>query len=118
MASRRLYRVTFLGRGQVYELYARSVSQGALFGFVEIEGLTFGERSQVVVDPGEESLKREFEGVERIHVPMHAVIRIDEVERPGVSRMRPAGQHEAQVTPFPSPIVGVPPRPGGPDGAK
>lgn len=115
MARKRLYRVVFLGRGQVYELYARSVSQGSLFGFIEIEGLTFGERSQVVVDPGEESLKREFEGVERIHVPMHAVIRIDEVEREGVSRMRPADKGEASVTPFPSPILGVPPRGGGKD---
>ena len=115
MAGKRLYRVVFVGRGQVYELYARSVSQGSLFGFIEIEGLAFGERTQVVVDPGEESLKREFEGVERIHVPMHAVIRIDEVEREGVSRMRPAGKGEATVTPFPSPILGSPPRPGGKD---
>ena len=51
MAARRKYKVIFFNQGQVYEMYAKSVSQGSLMGFVEIEGLLFGERSQVVVDP-------------------------------------------------------------------
>jgi hypothetical protein len=49
----------------VYEIYARRVSHGAIFGFVEVEGLLFGERSSVVVDPAEERLQAEFAGVER-----------------------------------------------------
>src|SRR5699024_11340795 len=52
--SQPLYRVAFHNRGEVYEVYARSVSQGGLYGFVEIEELVFGERTQLVVDPGEE----------------------------------------------------------------
>jgi hypothetical protein len=51
--------------GMVYEIYARRVSHGAIFGFVEVEGLLFGERSSVVVDPAEERLQAEFAGVER-----------------------------------------------------
>nr|HPK65544.1 DUF1820 family protein [Thermoanaerobaculia bacterium] len=44
-----IYKVIFHNQGQVVELYARQVTQGGLFGFVEVEGLIFGGRSQVVV---------------------------------------------------------------------
>lgn len=110
MPPRRRYRVIFLNQGQVYEIYARSVSQGALFGFVEVEQLLFGERSSVVVDPSEESLKVEFKGVKRIHIPMHAIVRIDEVEKEGVSRITPGSKEQGTLTPFPSTIYGEPPK--------
>ena len=74
-------------QGQVYEVYANSIAQGALFGFIEIEELVFGERSSVVVDPSEEKIKTEFEGVKRTHIPMHSVIRIDEVDKQGASKI-------------------------------
>lgn len=96
--DRHLYRVQFVNQGKVYEIYARKVSHGGLMGFVEIEQLVFGSRTNVVVDPSEEKLKGEFEGVRRTYVPMHAVIRIDEVEREGVSKISDA---EGNVTPFP-----------------
>ena len=51
MAKKTLYRVSFMSQGQVYEIYANSVEQGMLFGFIEIEELVFGKRSSVVVDP-------------------------------------------------------------------
>ena len=45
MSSETIFRVSFLSQGDVYEVYARNVSQGGLFGFIEIEELVFGERS-------------------------------------------------------------------------
>ena len=39
MAERRVYRVIFFQQGEVYEVYAKQVSHGSLFGFVELEGL-------------------------------------------------------------------------------
>ena len=103
--TRRLYKVTFLSQGQVYEIYARRVNQGGLLGFVEIEGLVWGEKTSVVVDPSEERLQREFEGVKRFYVPMHSVIRIDEVEKKGQSRVTEAAKGE-NVTAFPVPYFG------------
>ncbi|MEL7059231.1 MAG: DUF1820 family protein [Acidobacteriota bacterium] len=106
MPDRRLYKVVFFSQGQVYEVYARSVSQGGLYGFVEVEELVFGERTQVVVDPSEERLKREFEGVKRFYLPMHTVLRIDEVEKEGVSRISesPDDKGKGNVTSFPMPV--------------
>lgn len=99
MAKKRIFRVLFLNQGKVYELYAKDVVQGALYGFVEVRDLVFGERSDLLVDPGEEKLKSEFEGVSCIHVPMHAVLRIDEVQQQGVSKVTDASG--GNVTPFP-----------------
>ncbi len=87
MAKRHLYKIIFMNQGSVYEIYARTISQGSLFGFVEVEELVFGERSTVVVDPAEERLKAEFETVKRIYIPMHSIIRIDEVEKQGASKI-------------------------------
>ena len=99
--SKRLYHVSFISQGKVYEVFARQVYQADLYGFVVIEELVFGERATVVVDPSEERLKSEFEGVKRSFVPMHAIIRIDEVEKEGIAKIRELGDNVAS---FPSPI--------------
>lgn len=99
-----LYKIVFLSQGQVVELYARQVSQGGLFGFVEVEELVFGARSELVVDPGEEGLRGEYGDAKRLFLPLHAIVRIEEVEKEGVARARPAGESAGIVTPFPLPI--------------
>jgi|SRR6056297_2190963 len=99
MAARHIYKVIFQSRDQLYEIYARKISQGGLFGFVEVEELTFGERSNVVVDPGAEKLASEFEGVKRSYIPLHAVVRIDEVSREGAGKITPVKGDN--VTPLP-----------------
>ena len=103
MSKETIYRVSFISQGEVYEIYARNVSQGGLFGFIEIEELVFGERTQVVVDPSEERLKSEFEGVRRFLLPMHAIIRIDEVEKEGQGRIQEPTEG-GKVAPFPVPF--------------
>lgn len=87
MASSHIFRIVFINQGKVYEIYARKVSHGGLFGFIEVEELVFGERSSVVLDPTEERIKSEFAGVKRSFLPMHAVVRIDEVKKQGVSKI-------------------------------
>jgi len=87
MVASHIFRILFINQGKVYEIYARKVSHGSLFGFVEVEELVFGERSSVVVDPGEERIQSEFAGVKRSYLPLHSVIRIDEVRKQGVSKI-------------------------------
>jgi len=101
MSNKTLFKIAFMSQGQVYEIYARQVSHGALFGFIEVEELVFGERSTVVVDPSEEKIKSEFENVKRTYLPMHSIIRIDEVDKQGTSKI---SKIEGNVTPFPMPI--------------
>jgi len=102
MANIPIYKVIFFNQGQIYEIYARQIYQSDLYGFIEIEELVFGEKSKMLVDPGEEKLKSEFDGVKRSYVPMHAIVRIDEVDKEGASKIREA-KAGSNVTAFPMP---------------
>lgn len=96
-----IYKVIFFNQGQIYEVYARQIYQSDLYGFIEIEEMVFGERAQVVVDPSEEKLKSEFEGVTRTYIPMHAIVRIDEVAKEGIAKVTEASGNN--IAPFPMP---------------
>lgn len=97
-----LYKVSFLNHGQVYVVYARQVASSTLWGFVEVGELVFDVHAGVVVDPTEERLREEFGDTRRLHLPMQAVVRIEEVDRKGPAAIRDAGD-AAVVTPFPMP---------------
>ncbi|MFZ2508550.1 MAG: DUF1820 family protein [Steroidobacteraceae bacterium] len=102
MATSHIFKVMFANQGKVYEIYARKVSHGGLFGFIEVEELVFGERSGVVVDPAEERIKAEFAGVKRSYLPLHSIIRIDEVRKQGVSKI--SALEGGNVAQFPVPV--------------
>ena len=101
-----MYRVTFLKQGDVYEIYARSVSQGGIFGFVEIADLICRDETKRVIDPSRERIANEFKGVSRTFVPLHSVLRIDQVEREGEARITPGGgqAQRGQIRRFPTPV--------------
>jgi hypothetical protein len=99
----------FVNQGKVYEIYARRVSHGELFGFIEVEELVFGERATVVVDPAEERIKGEFDGVKRTYLPLHSILRIDEVKKQGVSKITALEGGGANVSQFPVPMYSAQP---------
>jgi hypothetical protein len=107
MAASHIFKVIFVNQGKVYEVYARNVGHGNLFGFIEVEELVFGERSTVVVDPAEERIKSEFAGVKRSYLPLHSVLRIDEVKKQGVSKIS-ALEGSNNVAQFPVPMYSGP----------
>ena len=98
-----LYKVSFLNHGKVYELYARRVDSGRLWGFVEVAELVFDVHAGLVVDPTEERLRDEFGNTRALHLPMQAILRVEEVEKKGQSAIRDAESGEKVVTPFPLP---------------
>ena len=106
--NQHIYKVVFHNQGQIYEVYAHNIYQSDLYGFIEVEDYIFGTKSQVVIDPGEDKLRNEFDGVQRSFIPMTSVIRIDEVEKEGVAKITETTG--SNITPFPMPV----PRDGGP----
>ena len=102
--AKSIYRVLFASQGKLYELYARDIHQDELYGFIEVEELIFGEHSTVLINPAEEKLQNEFAGVKRTFIPIYSVVRIDEVEREGVSKIR-TSEGGDNVMPFPQPLV-------------
>ena len=106
MASNPVFKVIFQNQGEVFEVYAQQIFQSELWGFIEVEEFVFGERSQLLVDPSEEKLKAEFNGVKRSYIPLTSVIRIDEVEKEGKVKITEAGSN-GNIKQFPS----MPPMP-------
>ncbi|MCB1757483.1 MAG: DUF1820 family protein [Gammaproteobacteria bacterium] len=101
MPSEILFRVRFFNQNKIYQVFVKDVYQGEMYGFVVLEDFVFDEHTTVVVDPSEEKLKTEFEGVKTTFIPMHAIIRIDIVEKRGTATVTDISGKVAQ---FPSPI--------------
>lgn len=101
MTKKTLFRITFANQEAIYEIYARSIKESDLFGFLEVEELVFGEQTALVVDPSEERLKLEFNGVKRTFIPMHTIYRIDEVNKQGVAKVKDNPGYGGKVSHFP-----------------
>ncbi len=99
----RIFRISFHNSGKVYQVHAQQVAQSELYGFIEVRDLLFGEHTSVVIDPAEERLKDEFAGVQRLMLPLHAVIRIEEVEKRGQNKILDLDGSVSNITPFPMP---------------
>lgn len=96
-----MYKISFLNQGQVYEIYCRKVAGSDIsYGFVEASKLVFETDESVVIDPTEERLREEFADVEVLHIPMHSVIRIEQVKKRGTCVIRDSKSGE-KVTPLP-----------------
>ncbi|MGL6614900.1 DUF1820 family protein [Aeromonas caviae] len=99
--SNALYRVQFICHCERYEVYVREVNQGQLFGFIEIAHFVWDNHTALIVDPSHEKLKSEFADVTRTLIPMHHVLRVDQVRKQGAARITELGNN---VTSFPGPI--------------
>lgn len=86
----RLYRVSYVNRDKIYELYVHQVYSADMWGFVVLEDFAFGHHTDILIDPSEDRLKQEFSGVKRSFVPMQAIIQIDEVEARGKAKITDA----------------------------
>lgn len=106
MPASPLYKVIFYNQNQVFEVFARAIYQSDMYGFIEVEEFVFGERSSVLVDPGEEKLKAEFAFVKRSYIPMHTIIRIDEVEKEGAVKVTDIKSGD-KIAHFPLPHPGA-----------
>lgn len=102
MATSPIYKVIFYNQDKIYEVFAKAIYQSEMYGFIEVEEFIFGERSQIVVDPSEEKLKNEFGGVSRSYIPMHSIVRIDEVEKEGVGKIVESAGGNGNISKFPS----------------
>ncbi|MCH9643987.1 MAG: DUF1820 family protein [Gammaproteobacteria bacterium] len=97
-----LYRVIFIQLERQYEIYAKYINEESLMGFIEVEELVFTDNpGAIVVDPNEDKLRLEFKGVERFYIPMHNVIRIDEVVKQGTAKVIDIKDKTGNISKFP-----------------
>ena len=98
----RIYRIIFSHEEKTYEIYVKYISEESLMGFIEIEEFIFTQSTSLVVDPSEEKLKLEFQGVKRSYIPIHRILRIDEMEKQGAAKIKDSALKKDNVHHFPS----------------
>lgn len=97
-----IFRVIFNQNGQLYEVYARSLTDDTMVGFIQVEELVFTDEEQIIVDPSTEKLRQEFKDVDCVYIPLHHVLRIDEVHKTGAAKVKQLGSSDgSNVSPFP-----------------
>lgn len=82
-----IYKILFVQQEKLYEIYAEFISEETLIGFIEAENIIFSEDNGMVLDPNEERLKNEFKAVKRSYIPLHTIVRIDEVVKEGPAKI-------------------------------
>ena len=83
-----IFRVQFVSQDKVFEVFAEANLLQRPVWIHRSRRVRDLRTQWALVDPSEEKLKAEFQGVKRSYIPMHAVIRIDEVEDSGPARIR------------------------------
>jgi hypothetical protein len=102
MSKASIYKITFFNQNSIYEIYAKHIDPGLFYGFVEVEDLIFSDASSsLVVDPAEEKLKTEFSGVKKTYIPLHSILRIDEVDKEGTAKIKEQKGKSGNVAQFP-----------------
>ena len=81
-----IYRILFNQGNDVYEIYSRYVCEETLMGFIEIEELVFptahaNKSEKAKSNKSLDTLRQEFTNVKRCYVPVHSVLRIDEINQ-------------------------------------
>lgn len=95
-----LYKIVFINKSKVYELYARDVFSSEIYGFIYVADLVFDQNQSIVIDPAEDKLRDEFENVNVLHLPVQSVIRIEEVKKKKSCKIRDIKQGD-NISHFP-----------------
>ena len=78
-----VYRVIFTHLDQIYTLFSQGVSEETLVGFIEVDGILSVQRERnLSSDESKDNAERlydKFDGVKRTYIPMHSIVRIDEL---------------------------------------
>jgi hypothetical protein len=100
-----IYRVSFMHKDEIYEVFAFGIANSNLFGFIEIDELIWENDTAVVIDPTKERLREEFKDVTCIFIPLHTVLRVDIIEKTkmGSAKIVPI-KEGSNVMRFPNPI--------------
>ncbi len=79
--AKELYKVIILDENKEnVVIYATSVTQADFLGFIEISGIEFPNKSDIILTPGEDKAHSLFKDTKRIIVPGNLIIRIEEIK--------------------------------------
>ncbi|MCD8569002.1 MAG: DUF1820 family protein [Geovibrio sp.] len=55
------------------------MNPSSFLGLIEVTDIVFMDSSDIILNPQDDKIKKEFKNVERTFLPLNSIIRIDEV---------------------------------------
>lgn len=81
MATDLIFRVKFTEHNETFVVFCKFISEESLVGFLELDEIFIPESALTEDDsPAMDALKKDLSGVQRMYLPLHVIIRVDEVE--------------------------------------
>ena len=79
--SERLYKVRFSVKDEKdpHEVTVKHVYPSDLMGLVTLEGFIFQDQTKMVILPDEDEMRKRFNKTERLHLPYHQIIFVEEI---------------------------------------
>jgi hypothetical protein len=75
-----IYKVQFIDENKKNKtIYAHKVNPSSFLGLIEISGIAFLGTSDILINPDDEKIRKEFKNVEKTYLPINSIIRIDEI---------------------------------------
>ena len=75
-----VYRVRYRELDKINTMYVRYISEESLVGFLEADELILGNDAEISNDELTDEFCAEFKGVQRVYLPLHVILRIDEID--------------------------------------
>lgn len=78
--SERLYRVRFNSKDgkDPSEVTVKNVYPSDFMGLVTLEGFVFKDQTKMVILPEEDEIRKRFNKTERLHIPYHQLVFVEE----------------------------------------
>jgi hypothetical protein len=90
LRSRVLYRVHFKWKDKEIQLMAKSLDMTHPY-FVSIKELVFKTGKKLIINPSEDEVKKAFSETDHVMIPFQSIILIEELTKPGGSKVMPFG---------------------------
>ncbi len=77
-----LFRVRFINKeeSKTYEVVVKSVESSEFLGLVCLSGFVFSDQTKQVILPQEDEARKRFSKINRLHIPYHNLIFIEEFD--------------------------------------
>lgn len=76
-----VYKIQFIDeKKESTTIHASNVNPSSFLGLIEVSDIIFMGSSNILIDPDDERVRKEFKDVERTFLPINTILRIDEIK--------------------------------------
>ncbi|GAB1534709.1 hypothetical protein ADMFC3_03400 [Geovibrio sp. ADMFC3] len=78
--KKKLFRIDFINAAKEnLTIHASNVNPSSFLGLIEVTDIVFMDSSEIILNPQDDKIKKEFKNVERTFLPLNSIVRIDEI---------------------------------------